>query len=194
MKKILFFVFILTTLAFTKSIFENTSVIITPTSKLFIEGKTNISNFTCQFNISKLNNPIPVFYKGNKSSMVFNKTVLELENNCFDCGGKGINNDFQELLKSELYPKTYINLKEISIDDNNPSCVFASINIHMAGATKSYTIPVELNQKENLHIKGILNLDICDFNLEPPKKALGLVVVKNMIEINFDLMVKEYEN
>ena len=60
----------------------------------------------------------------------------------------------------------------------------------MAGIAKSYQIPEELNQEDDLHIKGILNLDICDFNLEPPKKALGLIVVKNMIEINFDLLVK----
>lgn len=194
MKKILFLVYVLATLAFTVVIEGSTSVLITPSSKLLIKGKTNINTFKCQFDILKLKKPIPVFFKKINDKMVFENTTLVLENDCFDCGGKGINNDFQELLKSELYPKTYINLKEISIDDNNPSCVFASINIHMAGATKSYTIPVELNQKENLHIKGILNLDICDFNLEPPKKALGLVVVKNMIEINFDLMVKEYEN
>jgi hypothetical protein len=33
-------------------------------------------------------------------------------------------------------------------------------------------------------------LNLSDFNLEPPKKMLGLVVVDDAIEINLDLKIK----
>ncbi len=39
--------------------------------------------------------------------------------------------------------------------------------------------------------KGILKLDIKDFDLEPPKKLFGMIVVKDEIEINFDLINKK---
>ena len=53
--------------------------------------------------------------------------------------------------------------------------------------SKSYFIPVELKDDKIINVSGALNLNICDFNLEPPKKALGLIVVSDIIKINFDL-------
>lgn len=191
MKKVLFFVSIIVTLAFTVVITGSTSVIITPSSKLLINGKTNINSFKCQFDVSILKKPIPVFFQKVDDKMVFNNTTLVLDNSCFDCGGKGINSDFQELLKSDLYPQTLIKLKEICKDTNNLNCVLAFLDISIAGVSKSYRIPIELKGEETLLIKGVLEIDICDFNLEPPKKALGLIVVKDTIEINFQLLVKE---
>jgi hypothetical protein len=190
MKKILFFVFIITTLAFT--ILGSTSVLITPNSKLIVKGKTNINNFECQFNVLKLKNPIPVIFEKTGDKIVFDNTMLVLDNSCFDCGGKGINNDFQELLKSDLYPQTIIELKGINKKNHIENQIQAILNISIAGVTKPYLIPIELEGGETMLIKGILSLNICDFDLEPPKKALGLIVVKDTIEINFQLLVKEH--
>ncbi|GAA4817796.1 YceI family protein [Litoribaculum gwangyangense] len=191
-KKILFFVSILGTLAFTAVITGSTSVLITPSSKLLIKGKTNVNSFKCEFDILKLKNPIPVVFQKIGDKMVFDNTVLVLENDCFDCGGKGINNDFQELLKSDVYPQTQIKLKEICRDTKDDNSILAFLDISIAGVTKSCTTPVKFEDGDSLFVKGVLNLNICDFNLEPPKKALGLIVVKDIIEINFHLVVKEY--
>ena len=115
-----------------------------------------------------------------------------MENDCFDCGGKGINNDFQQLLKSDMYPETLINLKEISIDNTSENTVQALLEIRIAGVTNACKVPIKLTGEDTLLVEGVLNLNICDFNLEPPKKALGLIVVKDIIEINFQLVVQEY--
>lgn len=192
MKKILFLVYVLATLAFTVVIEGSTSVLITPSSKLLIKGKTNINTFKCQFDILKLKKPIPVFFKKINDKMVFENTTLVLENDCFDCGGKGINNDFQQLLKSDMYPETLINLKEISIDNTSENTVQALLEIRIAGVTNACKVPIKLTGEDTLLVEGVLNLNICDFNLEPPKKALGLIVVKDIIEINFQLVVQEY--
>jgi YceI-like domain len=192
MKKILFFISVLTTLAFTSTFVGSTTVIITPSSKLLINGKTNVNSFKCLYNVLKLNKPIPVFFKEHQDKIIFEKTTLVLENANFDCGGTGINNDFQELLKTETYPQIFIKLKEISKDPNNKTMVQTLLDLEIAGVTKSYTIPVQLVGDDIMSIKGILSLNIRDFNLDPPKKALGLIVVKDTIEIDFQLMVKEY--
>ncbi|MGB5420503.1 hypothetical protein [Algibacter sp.] len=192
MKKLLFLVLIMSTFAFTVVITGSTSVLITPSSNLVIKGKTNVSSFKCEYDIFKFKNPIPVFFQKIDNRMVFENTTLILENNCFDCGGKGINSDFQELLKSNLYPKTRLQLKEIYPDRNNENKVLALIDISLAGVTKSCKIPVTLKGDDILIIEGVLNLNICDFNLEPPKKALGLIVVKELIDINFHLEVQEH--
>ena len=114
-----------------------------------------------------------------------------LDNSCFDCGSRVINKDFMNLLKSEEYPKIVLELKEIKKDLSTDCIVHALIEIVIAGESKSYFIPVELKDDKIINVSGALNLNICDFNLEPPKKALGLIVVSDIIKINFDLVVEE---
>lgn len=191
MKKILIFISVLTALSFTDSFVGKTSVMIAPNSKLLIIGKTNVNSFKCNYNVLKLNKPIPVHFKKHGDKISFEKTTLVLDNMNFDCGGPGINNDFQELLKTKTYPKVFIKLKEINKDQNNESLVQALVDLEIAGITKSYTVPVELKEEGMMSIKGVLALNIRDFNLEPPKKALGMIVVKDVIEINFELAIKK---
>ncbi len=192
MKKILILISVFTLLAFTKNFTGNTTVIITPNSKLIIKGKTNVNSFICQYNISKLNKPINILFKNHGDKITFEKTTLVLDNVNFDCGGAGMNNDFKELLKSDIYPNIFVNLKEIRKDQNNQNLVNALIDLEIAGVTKSYVVPVELKGDDIMYVKGVLALNLRDYNLEPPKKALGLIVVKDVIEINFELAVKEY--
>jgi len=192
MKKILIFISVLTAFAFTKSFVASTSIIITPNSKLLIKVKTNVNSFNCQYDVLKLNKPIPISFKNHGNKTSFERTTLVLDNVNFDCGGSAINNDFKELLKTKTHPKIFIHLKEINKDQNKEGLVQALIDLEIAGVTKSYTVPVELKQEETMLIKGILPLNIRDFYLEPPKKAMGLIVVKDVIEINFELTVKQH--
>lgn len=191
MKRILFFVSILASLSFTNDLVKSASVTIAPSSKIVIKGKTNVNTFKCQYNIQKLNKPISVYFRKQNDEIIFERTTLALENANFDCGGRAINNDFQELLKSETYPKIFIKLKEISKYPNYENRIQTLLDIEIAGVTRAYSIPVEFEDDDTLIIKGLLTLNLRDFNLEPPKKALGLIVVKDTIDINFQLRVEE---
>src|SRR6056300_1339029 len=119
MKRILFFISSFMMLAFTTTYVESTAVVITPSSELVINGKTNVNSFNCEYDVLSLKKPIPVSFKRINNKIVFEKTTLVLNSACFDCGGSSINADFQELLKSGTYPEIYIDLKEISADSND---------------------------------------------------------------------------
>lgn len=193
MKKIVFLLIIFTAFAFTTAVMYNdTSVLITSESHLFIKGKTNVSKFKCEFNINQINEPIPLYYKVIDNKLVFEKAKLTLDNHCFDCGSKGINRDFRALLKSEEYPEIQLYLKEIKKIEANPAEVNALLELCIAGKSKSYRMPLLIDDDENICVSGSLKLDITDFNLEAPKKALGLIVVSEDIEINFQLNFKEF--
>lgn len=191
-KKVLLFVSVLMAMAFTNrdSAIKNTSVFITTESSLLVKGTTNVNTFTCRFNINKFKNPIPVIYYLEGDKISFNKTALILDNNCFDCGGKGINSDFQKILKSDEHPQIFLFLKEISQIENGKD-VYTSIDIQMAGLTKNFKVPVKIKKNNNLVITGDLALKLSDFNLETPKKLFGLISVNDKIEIFFELAVKE---
>ncbi|MGM5470032.1 YceI family protein [Flavobacteriaceae bacterium LMO-SS05] len=178
-------------LAFTNNYIINTaSVVISPQSHLTIKGKTNISKFNCEFNINKVANPIELYYEEIDGKIIFEKAKLVLGNTCFDCGNNAINRDFRDLLKTNEYPEIYLQLKEIQKDINTSSSVKAQVQIDIAGKSKSYMVPVEINAENTICVSGILGLNIFDFDLVPPKKALGLIVVSEDIEIQFQLIFK----
>ncbi len=190
MKKIVYIVVVFSTLAFTsKVIINNTSVVIAPNSELIIKGTTNVNSFKCEFNINEINTPIPLYYKVIEDRIVFEKAKLVLSNDCFDCGNKGMNKDFMKLLKSDEYPEIELQLKEIT--KNNVSTMNALLELHIAGKSKSYHVPLTVNDNETIFVSGTLKVDITDFDLEAPKKALGLIVVSDDVEISFQLNFRE---
>lgn len=193
LKRSAIFISVFFLLAFTtKSLVKNTSVLIVSESKLIVKGKTNVNKFDCVYNVQKLKDPISVFYEIENNKMVFKKTELVLENTCFDCGNKAINKDFQELLKSENHPNIFLKLKEIERLHENDSVLHTTLEIEIAGKTKEYQIALVSKNEKDLIVKGILFLNIRDFEIEPPKKLLGIITVNEIIEINFQLKIKEY--
>lgn len=192
MKKLVIILFIFIAFAFTtKVIINDTSVLISPESHILINGKTNVNQFKCEFNINEINKPIPLYYKVVDNKLVFEKAKLVLDNYCFDCGSKGINKDFRELLKSDTYPEIELHLKEIKKNVDTPTLVNALLELKIAGKTKKYHMPLNIDDNDNICVSGLLKLNITDFDLIAPKKALGLIVVSEDIEINFQLNFKE---
>ncbi|WP_242203592.1 YceI family protein [Aestuariivivens insulae] len=191
--KVLFVISIAMLMAFTASdtTFKNTSVTVTPESSLLVRGTTNINTFTCGFNVLKLNNPIEVVYKKVGNRMVFEKTALILDNDCFDCGGKGINSDFQKILKSNKYPQISLFLNEISDLEDQSDDVLAALDIEIAGISKRHKVPVKFKKNKGMLVTGDLAISMSDYNLKPPKKLFGLISVHDTIEIYFQLAVRE---
>lgn len=193
MKRFFLFIILLSIYGFTYIYYvKNTTVSVEPESKLLIKGTTNINKFDCHFNISKLQNRIPVNFEVRNNKMIFNETHLILKNDCFDCGNKNINKDFKDLLKTNKHPEIFIHLNEMQNFNLTKSTSEVLLDMEIAGMIKSYKIPVEIEQNQNnLFVKGKLIMDINDFNLEPPKKLLGLIKVNNTIEIEFQLLLQE---
>lgn len=194
MKKIITLLAALSTLAFTASDFKeakNDSIIIDPSSQLLIKGKSNINTFTCQFDVVNINNPIQLHYNEVENKLVFEKTTLVLNNSCFDCGNRLMNKDFNDLLKTDVHPQIILQLKEIYKNSNQASKVNALISLNIAGVTKAYSITLDVSDSDTICVSGSLGLNINDFNLKAPKKALGLIVVSENIEIEFHLYFKK---
>ncbi len=180
-------VFLFTLKGWTQNGFVAKSIEILPNSELSITGDTNINKFGCEFNTLYLEQCREIVYNKKGNYITFKNAVLSLKNEGFDCGNKGINRDFHSLLNTKDYPKITLELTEITLDKSNRGKACVKINI--AGKEKSYTVPIDIVSSPSSHFIGKLKLDIRDFNLEPPKKLLGLIVIREEIEINFDLAV-----
>ena len=170
---------------------SETTVFFSSDSYLKINGKTNVSKFNCSFNIQAFSNEIKIGYKELENSIQFNSATIQLPNIEFHCGGKAINKDFRKLLRTDEYPKITLSLKEISKQNETSEFINATLSITICNISKDYKIPVKIIKGNEIYVQGLLPIDITDFNLEAPKKMLGMVKVSPEIEIEFALKINE---
>ncbi len=162
------------------------TVYITPDSFLYIKGTSNINTFTCVYDAATLSRKIPVTYTETGNTMHFSNLEMKLKNNGFNCGNKMINKDFHELLQTEHYPTILFKLLSIKKETGKMT---AKVAIEIAGIKKHYSFPINANG-ELAPLEGLLCLNITDFDLTPPKKMMGMIVVREDIEIVFGLDLK----
>lgn len=165
--------------------FKTLQVKIEEHSKISIKGTSNVNSFECVYEdkIEMLNRNIELQPK--HQNYKIENAQLHLKAASFDCGGKRINKDFKGLLQTERFP--HVDIEVNSINQKNEQFE-AEVNVHIAGHTKAYAFEV-FNPDKN-HFTGDLIIDITDFNLESPKKLMGLIEVNNLIDINFDLFLQ----
>ena len=170
---------------------EETQVVISSKSDLVIEGKSNVNRFKCFYSSNDLIDTLKVEYRRRKSIYFFENTSLNFINKRFDCGGKGINKDFHKLLRSKKFPSIKMKLNSFSYTIKEDS-VLVNVTYKINGIPNNYYIPVKLEKKEShFKISGNIKINIKDFDLDPPRKVLGIVKVRDSILIKFNFLVQE---
>ncbi|WP_179336228.1 YceI family protein [Winogradskyella costae] len=170
---------------------KESTVVLSSDSFLRIKGKTNVSTFECQFDMTTISEAIRISYIDYDKRIEFKDTKLTLPNLEFNCGGKAINKDFNKLLNTEEHPEIILKLKEISKAKKESGFITATIEITISNIMRAYTVPITIANSEGLQVSGVMPLDINDFKLTAPTKMLGMVKVSPEIEIQFSLKIKE---
>ncbi|WP_224487959.1 YceI family protein [Robertkochia flava] len=169
----------------------DTEVLIKDSSSLSIVGKTNVNTFKCRYDITELRDPLDVNYVTDGNAIEFNSAVLRLRNENFDCGGRGINKDFHQLLNTPKYPEVVLNLQKVVPHPRIKDNYIAGVNITIAGVTRNYDLFLKITPEDDLKIKGVLEISLPDFNLEAPEKVMGMIKVQDDLVIEFLLDLKE---
>ena len=165
---------------------NQTKVKITNKSEVSIKGKSNVNSFECKYNPDFIENDLQVSIARNNNKIVLEGAKLSIKSAGFDCAHKMITKDFKSILKAEEYPHIVINVKELNAVKEN---ITAKLNVKIAGIEREYLVPVTYNQTTD-NVKGQLKLNIKDFKLKSPKKLLGMVVVNDNVDINFNLFLQ----
>lgn len=124
---------------------------------------------------------------------------LNLSTSLLDCGRKAITKDMRKTLQSDKYPNIILELKEIQ----NTRChnlelcdewfdLQAVVDITLTCETNTYTFPVFAKKVDDkvFRVSGDTSLQLCDFDIEAPTALLGLIKVKDGLNISFDLLVE----
>lgn len=116
-----------------------------------------------------------------------------LKVDAFDCNNRMMNNDFQETLKSDTYPEINIQFHDLKEVAGQSPKATGLVEITMTGVTKSYPVYCELISYDEGYsiLKGKKVLYFSDFGLEPPRKGLGMIKVKDELVVNFQLRLEQ---
>lgn len=139
-----------------------------------INGNTNINSFKC-INTS--------FKISNLALNLSNKKLpnLSLKVDDFDCHHKIMTSDFKKTLSADEHP--YLNIKFLNVDKNK-NIYNTQIEVRMMNKSKIYNIALCM---ENGKLTGKRTVKFSDFNIKPPKKMGGMVVVKDDLNLIFAL-------
>ena len=184
---ILYLILCCSSVIFAQSQFCEISVQGLKESTLYITGKTNINTFTCEFNTEYLKPCQQILYCEKEEVIEFKNAGLVLKATGFDCGSRGINRDFQKLLQTDKYPEIKLELLKAELKNNK---IMTTLNIVMAGKSRTYAVPVAIRGGETKNFNGQLVLQLSDYDLSLPSKLFGLIEVKDEITIDFDIAVK----
>ncbi len=169
-----------------------------PSSILKVNGKTNINNFSC---ISQEKYPKNGFYyqfNPNTDIFIFEDATIKIPLRDLDCGGKAINKDFLKTLRADEFPFISIELKKAIRQDNdtpvnvdNSMLFMVTAEITITDKSKVVSIPICIFQHDaySYRVTGSVHIQLSDFGIQPPKVFLGLISVKNDIDIQADLEV-----
>ena len=190
------------TLSFTASqnddaLMDSVTYSINPPSTLEIHGESNVHSFICESRAAYPKRPI-TFHKGKRENkLFFEHTKLDLHIKEMDCGGRGINRDFQKTLRADEYPLVTIELVSLTLPknfqtENSNQPATAATRIHLAGAEKHVELSIGIVKLEEhkYHVVGICPLKMSDFHIEPPSALFGLIKVENEITIHMDLYLQ----
>ncbi|WP_300669932.1 YceI family protein [Soonwooa sp.] len=142
-----------------------------------INGKTNINTFRCINDISE-----------DAKAINFTKATLpelDIKVNGFDCKHKVMTSDFKKTLSEQQYPNMYVKFLNFSKTANNQ--YLANVEVKIMNKTQKYQINFS---NQNGKLNGKRNVKFSDFQITPPKKMGGMVVVKDELSLQFCLDAK----
>lgn len=167
--------------------------IVQPTSKLTIDGKTNVNSFQCAIT-QYFGSDTLVLREGRSRRPVFTKGYVGLKAESFDCGMQVMTNDFSKTIHANKYPVVsieFISFERIPRYDGSEDKFKGKLKISLGGTTKSFEMncTIEAEKSGYIHLKGGRDFTFSDFNLEPPTKMLGMVKVNDDLKVNFHLVL-----
>lgn len=168
--------------------------VVQPSSKLTIDGKTNVNSFQCAITQYFGRDTLVLQEGGRNRRPVFTKGYVGLEAASFDCGMPVMTKDFGKTIKSNEFP--FIFIEFISFEKGagyqlSGEKFKGKIKISLGGVTKAFDVDCTIEARNSglIHLKGGRDFTFSDFNLEPPSKMMGMVKVSDALTVNFHLVL-----
>jgi hypothetical protein len=167
-------------------------------SKLYLEGYSNVNEFTCaceqEFGTMKTN--LTIDEKTN--TVLFPGTSLKIKTAGLDCGHRIMNKDLQKTLQAETHPFIEVELNRVLLNVNRKELnqywthLIAETCMSMVDKRRNIKMPVQARRVgANVYqFRSFQEIRLSDWDIEPPTALLGAIKVADTFVIYFDLFVE----
>jgi hypothetical protein len=168
---------------------------ILPQSRLYLEGDSNIKDFTCDCTQDFSKVGVELHQTETTSVAYFKNTKINLRTKGFDCGHSRINHDMYATLKANQFPCISIQLNKVGFPEkwttDKGMILRAEAIITIAGKNCSEILQVRAKKiNDTNYFTGQKALKMSNFHLIPPSVLLDLIRVEDDITIHLDLFIE----
>ena len=174
------------------------SIQILKESKLYLEGRSNVNEFTCHCEQEVIPMTTDFSIDVERTIADFFNLALNISTQKLDCGHKIMNKDLQKTLQVDQHPYIKIKLQKVHLNRSKSGLnqfwthYLAETDLTIAGNTSSYKIPVMAKRigAKTYQFKSFYEIQLSEFGIAPPTALLGVVKVEDTFIIHFDLHVE----
>lgn len=167
-------------------------------SSITIAGESNVSAFQCLYSEGLPTGYVTIIRDGVLDQKVeFSKSVLDIKIKSFDCKNSLMNRDLYNAMNADKNPFIRIELQKAfilkSVNELHPKrdlTIEISLTINETCKRELIDLVVEETASNMLKITGSKSIKMTDYNITPPSAMMGLIKVKNLIIIQFELVVQ----
>ena len=170
-------------------------------SRLWVEGRSNINEFECQANqysgkASLIDSNEQIEFIQEEQGRVFLQVEIRVDG--FECGKNRMNRDLQDALKSSEFPEiTFLfgsaEILEMPSENDQAFDLEVSGFLTVAGNTRNIRFNTRAFFLEANKVRAIGNTTIkmSDYDVTPPTALMGLIKANDELTVNFDLIASE---
>ncbi|SMD36864.1 hypothetical protein SAMN04488029_3109 [Reichenbachiella faecimaris] len=159
--------------------------------QIIIHGSTNINRFECKLDLNEVIDTFQVEVIEFNGNFNFSGLTLNIPIDDFACNNRIMTAEFRELLRSEVHPYLNLNIEQAEHIDRNKLRMVADLTV--SDTRNNELIQdcfIDVSGKE-LVLGGMHRVYLESYNLEPPRKFLGAVVVRNELDISFEVILEK---
>lgn len=153
------------------------------TNYILIQGSSNINQFEF-INYEPKVNPLEITLQDNDPYQ-----NIQIPVDKFQGPNHRMRNDFLNMVNASEYPFIKIDIEPRNKADFDEVTGLTNFRtkISIAGNTKTFIVPCQINfcDDSEMMLEGDLELELSDFEIEPPKKLLGTIKVNDEVFITF---------
>lgn len=164
-----------------------------PNSFITISGSSNINTFGCEASGAFQAEPLRGMVAKDGVSVDM-KGAIRIAIGQFDCNHRMLTADLRKTLKAEAYPEMairFVSLERMPVCDGGTDYLTGKVIIELAGQRKPFNIRYSFSKTSSgYRLEGRRAFSFADFDLRPPKKAGGIVKVKDDFDVSFTLLLR----
>lgn len=168
--------------------------VVQPISQINIKGSTSVNDYKCCNEEYKGGDTLILMQKNKSQPPVFTRGAVYINVSCIDCGMNVMTKDFGETIKASKYPIitikfiSFAKLPKYTAEEERFNC---TLSISLAGETKEFEVNCTITKAKNglIHLKGCHDFTFGDFKLKAPQKMMGMIKVKDELQVDFHLVL-----